>query len=301
VVLAAVTRDTGTYPVQWTGGQAIVTLPGHIDVSNADQISEQLLLVINRGATELIADMTATVSCDHAGAAAVARAYHRAAANGTQLRLVITSEIVRRVLSINGLDRVISVYPSLEAATARAEHLDAPGEPATVEITSAVPGTTGSSQVADQACHAGEMLDWVIDSIFAVGLLLQDAHELPRAAAVLRIAEALHRLDDLVRGIRDHAFAEHRPRPQPGPAPNSPQIARERSAYTANRRALLKQRSAQTARALQQAAADAVVLLEQRADLLGQPGRMDYPTEIKRWRAFADEAKQMAKRWEQPP
>jgi anti-anti-sigma factor len=107
--------------VRWTGGQAVVTLPGHIDVSNAGQISEQLLSVINRGATELIADMTTTASCDHAGADAVARAYQRAAANGTQLRLVITAQIVRRVLSINGLDRLIPVYPSLDAATAAAE------------------------------------------------------------------------------------------------------------------------------------------------------------------------------------
>jgi hypothetical protein len=28
---------------------------------------------------------------------------------------------------------------------------------------------------------------------------------------------------------------------------------------------------------------------------------MDYPAEIKRWRAFADQAEQMARRWEQSP
>ena len=101
------------YPVQWMGPQAVVALPEHIDVSNAGQIREQLLSIINRGATELVADMTATASCDHAGADAVARAYQRAAAAGTQLRLVVPAPIVRRVLSINGLDRLIPVYPSL--------------------------------------------------------------------------------------------------------------------------------------------------------------------------------------------
>jgi anti-anti-sigma factor len=107
-------------PVRWTGQQAVVTLPEHIDVANAGQIREELLSVINRGATELVADMTATASCDHAGADAVARAYQRASASGTQLRLVVPAPIVRRVLSINGLDRLIPVYPSLEAATAAA-------------------------------------------------------------------------------------------------------------------------------------------------------------------------------------
>jgi anti-sigma B factor antagonist len=112
----AVFKDT--YPVRWTGRLAVVTLPEHIDVSNAGQIREELLSVINRGAAVLIADMTATLSCDHAGADAVVRAYQRAVVSGTQLRLVVTAPIVRRVLGVNGLDRLISIYPSLEAAIA---------------------------------------------------------------------------------------------------------------------------------------------------------------------------------------
>ena len=106
------------YPVQWTGRQAVVTLPEHIDVSNAGQIREELLSVINRGATALIADMTETISCDHAGADAVVRAHQRAVISGAELRLVVTEQIVSRVLRLNGLDRLVSIYPSLEAATA---------------------------------------------------------------------------------------------------------------------------------------------------------------------------------------
>jgi anti-anti-sigma regulatory factor len=41
------------------GRQAIVTLPEQIDVTNAGQIREELLLVINHGAAALIPDMTA--------------------------------------------------------------------------------------------------------------------------------------------------------------------------------------------------------------------------------------------------
>jgi len=116
--VAAVAGDS--YPVQWTGRQAVVSLPEQVDVSNASELSEQLLLLINRGAAELIVDMSATVSCDYAGADAVVRAYHRAVASGTQLRLVVTAAVVRRVLAVNGLDRLIPVYPSLEAATTAA-------------------------------------------------------------------------------------------------------------------------------------------------------------------------------------
>jgi len=117
------------YPVRWIGPQAVVTLPEHIDVSNAAQIREELLSVVNRGADAVIADMTATVSCDHAGADAVARAYQRAVVSGTQLRLVVTAQIVRRVLSLSGLDRLISIYPSLDAAIAAGASAPAPLAP----------------------------------------------------------------------------------------------------------------------------------------------------------------------------
>jgi anti-anti-sigma factor len=119
---AVVFKDT--YPVRWMGRQAVVALPEHIDVSNSGQIREELLWAINRGADVLIVDMTATLSCDQSGVAAVMRAYLSALASGTQLRLVVTTPIVLRVLGVKWLDRLISVYPSVDAATADASSPD---------------------------------------------------------------------------------------------------------------------------------------------------------------------------------
>jgi anti-anti-sigma factor len=106
------------FPVEWTGRQAVVAFPGHVDISNVDQLRDRLLAVINRGAAVLIADMTGTASCDHAGVEAIARACQRAAIGGTRVRLAVTAPGVRRVLAIEGLDRMVPIYPSLEAATA---------------------------------------------------------------------------------------------------------------------------------------------------------------------------------------
>jgi anti-anti-sigma factor len=106
----------GVWPVRWMGREVVVALPEHIDVSNAGEIREGLLSVINRGATVLIADLTATVSCDYAGSDAVVRAYQRAVVSGTRVRMVVTAQTVRQMLSLNGLDRLVSIYPSLEAA-----------------------------------------------------------------------------------------------------------------------------------------------------------------------------------------
>jgi anti-anti-sigma factor len=106
------------FPVEWTGRQAVVVFPGHVDISNVDQLRDRLLAVINRGAAVLIADMTGTVSCDHAGVEAIARACQRAGISGTQVRLAVTAPVVRRVLTIEGLDRLVPIYPTREAAMA---------------------------------------------------------------------------------------------------------------------------------------------------------------------------------------
>ena len=123
--------------VQWAGQQAVVALPVHMDASNAGQIREELLSVITGGATALIADMTATIWCDHVGADAVVRAFQRAVISGTELRLVVTAEPVSRMLSPSGLDRLVPICPSLEAATAASP-------PAEVLAVVAGPGPGGS-------------------------------------------------------------------------------------------------------------------------------------------------------------
>jgi anti-anti-sigma regulatory factor len=81
------------------------------------QIQQGLLSVIDCGATALIADMTATISCDHAGADAVVRVFRQAVISGTELRLVVTTQQVSHMLSLSGVGRLVGIYPSREAAT----------------------------------------------------------------------------------------------------------------------------------------------------------------------------------------
>ena len=106
------------YPVEWAGGQAVVQLPEHVGAGNAGQLRDRLLAVINRGAAAVVLDMTGTVSCDHAGLDAIARAYQRAAANGIQLRLVVSEPVVRRTISIEGIDRIVAIFPTVAGALA---------------------------------------------------------------------------------------------------------------------------------------------------------------------------------------
>ncbi len=166
-----------SYPVQWTGRQAAVTVPDYIDVSNALRLSETLLQVINRGAVELIVDMTGTAACDYAGADALVRAYQRAAASGTQLRLVVIAPVVRRVLGINGLDRLVPVYPSLEAATAAADLAAAARQastgPPSASRPSGVRAVRGRPDAGRSAVVTQGVLRTIIDAL-ADGVALTD-------------------------------------------------------------------------------------------------------------------------------
>jgi anti-anti-sigma factor len=270
------------YPVQWTGQYAVMTLPQDIDGFNADQIREQLLWLIDCGAAVLVADLTWTVFCDHCGADALARAHVRAVENGAELRLVIASSSVRRVLASSGLDRIVPVYVDLAAADpALARRREARSEQQ--------PGT------ADRAALAAELLDSVVSGMFSVCLALEGVTDSPDRVAVQRVTEALVRLDDVVRRV----LAERGQGTKADMARVPPPSVLERSVRAMNRAALLQQQVVQTAHALQGAATDTVALLEQRADLVGLPSRLDYPADIKRFRALADQAREIAESWDQ--
>ena len=146
--------------------------------------------------------------------------------------------------------------------------------------------------------RAGPLLDSIVNGIFTAGMALQAVMGLPLAeAAAERITEALRCLDEVVREVRDHILTEDGQQAQPGQPTRPDPDARERGELAAEHAAALRERVTQTAYALHLAAADTAALLERHDDLVEQPGRIDYPTEIKRWRVIADQAKQMAERW----
>jgi len=105
----------GEEPVAWEGWRVVVAFPEHVDGSNAIQVREQLMAVFDRGAAVVIADLSATASCEHACVDVVARACQQAAVHRSELRLVATAPAVRRLLAAEGPDRLVPVYSSVEA------------------------------------------------------------------------------------------------------------------------------------------------------------------------------------------
>ena len=176
------------FPVRWAGRQAIVTFPAHIGVSNASQLSDRLLAVINRGAEVLVGDLTGTLSCDHSAVAAVARACQRAAIGGTRVQLVVTAPAVRRVLAIEEVDRLVPIYPSLEAALATVATTAT--EVSAVTMTAAVNATAEASAPAGTAARITPAVLWRLLDALGDGLLLA-AHDGTIALVNRRCAEIL--------------------------------------------------------------------------------------------------------------
>lgn len=106
------------FPVLRSGRIAVVRLCAEIDLGVADELREALLSVLNQGVRALIADMTATTFCDSAGITALIRAARRAAANGAVMRVAGVAPSVLRVFTLVGIDRMIDIYPSVDAALA---------------------------------------------------------------------------------------------------------------------------------------------------------------------------------------
>jgi anti-anti-sigma factor len=159
--------------VESAGRRAVVTFPAYVDGSNAAQIREQLLAALDNGAAVVIADMSATASCDHAGAEAVSRAYQQAAIRRVDLRLVATAPAVRRLLAEQGLDRLIPVYSSVEAAVAAGEPYgpDLPGDSAPLPAAPRWPIRPAASPGAGLLGEA--VLRQLIDAL-ADGIVLAD-------------------------------------------------------------------------------------------------------------------------------
>jgi anti-sigma B factor antagonist len=97
---------------------AVVTLPAEIDMANADRVSADLQAAFALGVATVVVDMTATAFCDSRGIHALVLAHQRATAGGAELRLVVPSACVLRVLALTGLDRWLAIYPSLQQALA---------------------------------------------------------------------------------------------------------------------------------------------------------------------------------------
>lgn len=104
------------YPESQESQAAIVRMPAEIDIANAGRLVAELAAACDSGVGLVVADMTRTTFCDASGARVLVVAQKRATENGVELRVAVASARVRRVLILLGLDTIVPIYPTLDAA-----------------------------------------------------------------------------------------------------------------------------------------------------------------------------------------
>lgn len=97
---------------------AVVTLPDEIDIGNDGHVQDTLTSALDDGTAVLVADAGGTTFCGCSGVTALLLTHHQAAAAGAQLRVVVGSPSMRRILELTAADQVLDTYPTLAAALA---------------------------------------------------------------------------------------------------------------------------------------------------------------------------------------
>ncbi len=88
----------------------LISLEGHLDASNAGDISERLKSAVNSASAEMIVvDMKKAESLDSAGLMALVSALRLAQAIGRQFVLCSVSPAIRIIFELTQLDRVFDM------------------------------------------------------------------------------------------------------------------------------------------------------------------------------------------------
>ena len=93
----------------------IVVLPAEIDLANAESTGRQLRTALRPGAV-VIADMSATMFADSSAVRMLLVSADAAAASHGDLRIVIPSPQVLRILQVLGVDGMLRIFRTLDTA-----------------------------------------------------------------------------------------------------------------------------------------------------------------------------------------
>jgi anti-sigma B factor antagonist len=97
-----------------SGGEVIVTVHGEIDISTASQLWEHLAEAIPRATHRLVLDLSDTDFIDSIGLGVFVRAFKRLRSQGAEFVLRFPHPTARRILTITGLDRVMTIEGAAE-------------------------------------------------------------------------------------------------------------------------------------------------------------------------------------------
>ncbi len=99
--------------------RTVVEVAGEIDVYTAPQLRERLINLVESGARQVVVDLGRVEFLDSTGLGVLVGALKRLRSAGGELTLVCAQERLLKIFRITGLDRVFTLYDSVDAAVSR--------------------------------------------------------------------------------------------------------------------------------------------------------------------------------------
>jgi anti-sigma B factor antagonist len=99
------------------GQEHIIKVSGELDLSTVDTLRQAAEEHLEAGQT-LILDLSGLTFCDSTGLGAMIRLHQRADTTGATLILCELRRRVTELLAVTGVDQVLKVYPTVQAARA---------------------------------------------------------------------------------------------------------------------------------------------------------------------------------------
>jgi anti-sigma B factor antagonist len=99
-------------------GWTVVSVFGEVDVATAPELKERLTGLVNEGRVKLVLDLSGVDFLDSTGLGMIVSALKRARTHGGDLSIVCTESRITRLFEITGLDKALTVLPSVDAAVA---------------------------------------------------------------------------------------------------------------------------------------------------------------------------------------
>jgi anti-anti-sigma factor len=95
---------------------AVITAVGEIDAGNADELSRAVTGVLEAGHRRVLLDFSQVTFIDSSGLAALVAAHRQAQSVQGTFAVVRPTAHTRKLITVLGLDQLLSVYDTLEQA-----------------------------------------------------------------------------------------------------------------------------------------------------------------------------------------